>query len=177
MLQICKEKKQMAFIRRLLVAPLVFINFVLYIAIAAISGWALNNAIDRGWEVVSYNPATFYFVMFALLAGVVGIAAKLSGAHHLRVWHSESLAGSNAAGFIAWLLTLLAMGLAWKQISLGGAFMSFQMKLLEALVIIVAVTQLLYLLGVGAGAYRGEYVVRTRDTLEAPAPPPVVVKE
>lgn len=38
------------FIRRLLVAPLLLINFVLYIAVAAIAGWALNLAIDEGWE-------------------------------------------------------------------------------------------------------------------------------
>ncbi|KAI5080714.1 hypothetical protein GOP47_0003897 [Adiantum capillus-veneris] len=164
-------------IRRLLVAPLVFLNFILYIVIAAIAGWALNKAIDRGWEELSYNPATFYFVIFALLAGVVGIAAKFSGAHHLRTWHHQSLAGSNAAAFIAWLLTLLAMGLAWKEISMGGVN-DVLLQVLEALVIIVAVTQLLYLLGVGAGAYRGEYVVKSREpAVEVTSPPPVVVKE
>ncbi|MCO5554710.1 hypothetical protein L7F22_040394 [Adiantum nelumboides] len=161
-------------LRRLLVAPLVFLNFVLYITIAAIAGWALNEAIDKGWEELSFNAATFYFVIFALLAGVVGIAAKFSGAHHLRTWHHHSMAGSNAAAFIAWLLTLLAMGLAWKEISLGGVNKA-ELQALEALVIILAITQLLYLLGVGAGAYRGEYVSKSREPVVDP--PPVVAKE
>lgn len=164
------------FLRRLLVAPLLFINFVLYIAILGIAAWAINKAINQGWEALSYNPATFYLVIFALLAGVVGVAAKLSGAHHLRVWHHDSLAGSNAAAFIAWLITLLAVGFACKEISLGGVDY-IQLKALEALVILVAITQLFYLMGVGAGAYRGEYHIRAREPVEGPAPPPVVIKE
>ncbi|KAH7352163.1 hypothetical protein KP509_19G032900 [Ceratopteris richardii] len=165
------------FFRRLLVAPLIFINFILYISVAAIAGWALNQAIDLGWEAVSYNPVTFYLVMFALLAGVVGIGSTFSAIHHLRTWHYHSLASSNAATYISWLLTLLAMGIAIKQIMFGG-FLTFQMRLLEALVIIVAVTHLLYLLGVGASAYRGEYVIKTRETIvDSPTPAPATTKE
>ena len=59
---------------------------------------------------LSSNPATPYFVGFALVASVVGIASKLSGAHHLKAWKEHSLTRSIASAYIAWLLTLLAMG-------------------------------------------------------------------
>jgi len=47
---------------------------------------------------------------------MVGLASTLAGAHHLRVWRTESLAAAAAAATIAWLLTLLAMGVACKEI-------------------------------------------------------------
>jgi hypothetical protein len=57
------------------------------------------------------NAVTSTFLMIALIASVVGMAASLAGAHHLRLWRTE---------LIAWLLTLLAMGIACKEIHTGG---------------------------------------------------------
>ncbi|KAH7279100.1 hypothetical protein KP509_37G005000 [Ceratopteris richardii] len=111
----------MAFVlRRIFVAPLLIINFTLYFIIAAVAGWALDTAIDQGWEAVSYDPATYYFVLFSLLAGVLGLGSKFSAAHHLTTWHHHSLASSSSVSYVSWLVTVLAMGLALKQISLGG---------------------------------------------------------
>jgi len=58
--------------------------------------------------------------MLALIASVVGMASTLAGAHHLRLWRTETLAAAAATALIAWLLTLLAMGVACKEIHTGG---------------------------------------------------------
>ena len=56
----------------------------------------------------------------ALIACMVGLASALAGTHHIRVWRGDSLAAAAATSLIAWLLTLLAMGLAAKEIHRGG---------------------------------------------------------
>lgn len=56
------------------------------------------------------NSATGFFVVFALIAGVVGIASLLSGLNHIRQWNIDSLPAATSAAAIAWSLTLLAMG-------------------------------------------------------------------
>jgi hypothetical protein len=66
------------------------------------------------------NAVTSTFLMIALIASVVGMAASLAGAHHLRLWRTETLAAAAATALIAWLLTLLAMGIACKEIHTGG---------------------------------------------------------
>jgi hypothetical protein len=66
--------------------------------------------------VFSGNSATQIFLIFVLIASMVGIASTLAGTHHLRIWRTESLAAAAAAALIAWLLTLLAMGVACKEI-------------------------------------------------------------
>ncbi|KAH7279098.1 hypothetical protein KP509_37G004900 [Ceratopteris richardii] len=173
----------MAFVlRRIFVAPLLIINFTLYFIIAAVAGWALDTAIDQGWEAVSYDPATYYFVLFSLLAGVLGLGSKFSAAHHLTTWHHHSLASSSSVSYVSWLVTVLAMGLALKQISLGG-FLRGEVVFLEALVIIVAITHLSYLLGLGVCVYRGEYAggnypIQGRDAaMESTTPTPPPAKE
>jgi len=66
------------------------------------------------------NSVTSVFLIFALIASVVGIASTLAGAHHLRLWRTETLAAAAATALIAWLLTLLALGVAAKEIHTGG---------------------------------------------------------
>ena len=56
------------------------------------------------------NAATGFFVTFALIAGVVGVASAIAGANHIRAWSAESLPSAATAAIIAWTLTLLAMG-------------------------------------------------------------------
>jgi hypothetical protein len=56
------------------------------------------------------NEATSTFLILALIATCVGLAAKFAGAHHLRVWRTDSLAAAAATALVALLLTLLAMG-------------------------------------------------------------------
>ena len=56
------------------------------------------------------NAATGFFVIFAVIASVVGMGAALAGFHHVRAWSHESLPAAASSAFIAWMLTLLAMG-------------------------------------------------------------------
>jgi hypothetical protein len=69
--------------------------------------------------VVAGNVATVFFIPIALITCMVGIASTLAGTHHARIWRTESLAAAAATSLIAWLLTLLSMGLAAKEIHTG----------------------------------------------------------
>jgi hypothetical protein len=120
----------------------------------------LNHNIDASVSTKhgSYigNAATFYFLPIVLLASVVGLASTLVGFHHLRVWRTDSLAAAAAASLIAWLITLLAFGLACKEIHIGG-HRSRKLKVVEAFTVILAVFELLYLMSLHAGILGGEY--------------------
>ncbi|CAM6039166.1 unnamed protein product [Sphagnum compactum] len=129
--------------------PLMVINFILYLIAAALAGWALNRNINA--SVGTGNVATPWFLPVALIASVVGLASVLTGTHHLRVWRNDSLAAASAASLIAWMLTLLAMGLACKEIHEGGGYRLKRLKTLEALMIILSFFELLYLLSLHAG--------------------------
>ncbi|KAH9567859.1 hypothetical protein CY35_03G047800 [Sphagnum magellanicum] len=144
----------MAFgVGRALTTPLAVINFILYLIAAILAGWALNKYIDDG----SYgNAATRWFLPIALIASVVGLASILAGTHHLRVYRTDSLSAAHAAALIAWLLTLLAMGLAAKEIHIGGP-RSRRLKTLEAFLIILSLFQLLYLLSLHSGLLGSNY--------------------
>lgn len=65
------------------------------------------HALESG---VAGNGATFYFLVFAILAGVIGAASKLAGANHIRSWRNDSLAAAAASSLIAWAVTALAFG-------------------------------------------------------------------
>ncbi|GLJ07084.1 hypothetical protein SUGI_0057560 [Cryptomeria japonica] len=135
-------------------AFILVLNLCMYIIVCATAGWALNKAIEHEiitglgiplpnpyWAVYfpMGNAATGFFIIFALIAGVVGAASCLSGLHHLRTWTGDSLV---SAALTAWGLTLLAMGLACKEIDLHGR--NSRLKTVESFVIILSVTQLLY---------------------------------
>ncbi|KAH9538536.1 hypothetical protein CY35_15G011500 [Sphagnum magellanicum] len=143
----------MAFgIGRGLSTPLLVINFILYLVAACLAGWALNRDIDSNVGTAYYvgNAATQWFLPIALIASVVGLASVLTGVHHVRVYRADSLPAAHAASLIAWLLTLLALGLAAKEIHIGGP-RSKRLKTLEAFIIILAFFELLYLLSLHAG--------------------------
>ncbi|KAH0463783.1 hypothetical protein IEQ34_006569 [Dendrobium chrysotoxum] len=147
---------------------LLVLNFCMYAIVAAIGGWAIDFAIDHGFIIASGlvlpaqfspiffpmgNAATGFFVIFALIASVVGAAAALAGFNHIRAWNSDSLPAAASSAVIAWALTLLAMGLACKEIDLEGR--NTRLRTMEAFMIILSATQLLYILVIhGAAAIR-----------------------
>ncbi|GFY88638.1 AWPM-19-like family protein [Actinidia rufa] len=112
---------------------LLFLNFCMFVVVLGIGGWAMNRAIDHGFIIgpgfdlpAHFSPiyfpmgnaATGFFVFFALIAGVVGVASVISGFNHVRSWNIDSLPSAASAAAIAWSLTLLAMGFACKEIEL-----------------------------------------------------------
>jgi len=146
-------------IGRAVTAPLAVLTFILYFISACLAGSVLNHNLDggAGSSGPSFigNAVTTTFLTIALIASVVGMAASLAGAHHLRLWRTETLAAAAATALIAWLLTLLAMGIACKEIHTGG-YRNKRLKTLEAFMIILAFLELLYLLATHAGTVTNE---------------------
>ncbi|XP_076885347.1 membrane protein PM19L-like [Bidens hawaiensis] len=140
------------------VVPLLLVmNFCMYAILLGIGGWAMNRAIDHGFIIgpdlhlpAHFSPiyfpmgnaATGFFVTFTLIAGVVGIASILAGFDHSRAWESASRSAAVSSALIAWALTVLAMGFAWKEIDLEGR--NVRLRTMEAFTIILSVTQLIY---------------------------------
>ncbi|KAG6692095.1 hypothetical protein I3842_10G095500 [Carya illinoinensis] len=144
---------------------LLVLNLCMYIIILGIGSWAMNRAIDHGFIIgpgfdlpAHFSPiyfpmgnaATGFFVMFALLAGVVGAASALSGLNHLRSWNAESLPSAATAALIAWTLTVLAMGFACKEIELR--IRNARLRTMESFLIILSATQLLYIAAIHGAA-------------------------
>lgn len=148
------------FLSRAILAPLVVLNLIMYVVVIGFASWNLNHFINgqTNYPGVAGNGATFYFLLFAILAGVVGAASKLSGIHHVRSSSSrgDSLATSAASALIAWAITALAFGLACKEIHIGG-HRGWRLRVLEAFVIILAFTQLLYVFMLHTGLFSGAY--------------------
>ncbi|XP_062201061.1 uncharacterized protein LOC133903646 isoform X1 [Phragmites australis] len=93
------------------------------------------------------NDATLHFVQFAVLAAVVGVAAKLATAYHARAWRPQGLAAAASLGTVAWAATALAFGLACKEMRVvGGGERGWRLRALEGLTATLAFTQLLYVL-------------------------------
>uniref|UniRef100_A0A7I4DNC8 Uncharacterized protein n=1 Tax=Physcomitrium patens TaxID=3218 RepID=A0A7I4DNC8_PHYPA len=105
---------------------------------------------EYGCACAGNNVTQGFFLPVALIACMVGLASVLAGLHHMRVFRSESLAAAAATSLIAWLLVLLAMGLACKQIHTGGN-RPRRLKVVEAFIIILALFELLYLLSLHLG--------------------------
>lgn len=155
---------------KFLAGSLLLLNFCMYVIVAAIAGWALNKALDHTYSTspggtlpVGFSPiyfpigneATGFLVIFSLIAAVVGGGACLSGIHHLRVWTAPSLASSVASAMTACALTLLAMGLACKEIHIGGR--NTKLRTLESFLIILSGTKILYILLIHVGLIGGKY--------------------
>ncbi|CAL9067462.1 membrane protein PM19L [Musa acuminata AAA Group] len=144
---------------------LLFLNFCMYVIVTAIGGWAINVAINRGFIIGPelalpahfapvYFPignfATGFFVVFALIAGTVGATSAIAGFNHIRFWNYDSMQPAASSAVTAWLLTLLAMGLACKEIVLEGR--NARLRTMEAFLIILSVTQLVYILVIHGGS-------------------------
>ncbi|ESW31513.1 hypothetical protein PHAVU_002G244300 [Phaseolus vulgaris] len=145
------------------------LNFCMYAIVLGIGGWAMNRAIDHGFIIGPQlklpahfsplffpmgNASTGFFVTFSLLAGVVGAASAISGINHIRSWTAESLPSAASVATMAWTLTLLAMGFAWKEI--GLRVRNARLKTMESFIIILSATQLFYIFAIhgAAAAYR-----------------------
>lgn len=122
---------------------LLFLNFCMYAVVLGICGWAMNRIINYGSVGAGQNAATPYFIIFSLIAGAVGAVSCLFGLNHVKSWGPESLPAAAAAAAIAWSLTILALGFASKHIRLHTH--SERLKTLEAFIIILSGTMLLYM--------------------------------
>ncbi|XP_068331991.1 membrane protein PM19L-like [Pyrus communis] len=134
---------------------LLIVNLVLYSVVIVIASWAVNHGIQRSRETASVlsiparifpiyftfgNTATGFFVIFSLIAGVVGFGTSLTGLHNVVQWDGPSLHTAAAASLATCSLSLLAMGLACKEIDLGWT--DSNLRRLETITILVTATQL-----------------------------------
>ncbi|KAG6551369.1 hypothetical protein Mapa_007015 [Marchantia paleacea] len=145
---------------RAMAGPLLALNLIMYVIVLGLSGWMLNRAITRG--SFAGNAATPFLALTSLLAGMVGIAAIIAGVHHLKEWRGHSGAAAQATSWIAWLLLVLAFCLAWKQIRIGGR--SVRHRVLEAFIIILTLTKLLYTLSLYLGGHHDHALPTTTAT-------------
>ncbi|KAH1046821.1 hypothetical protein J1N35_037605 [Gossypium stocksii] len=144
---------------------LLFLNLGLYIIVTIVAGWAVNHAIERTHETASVlsiparifpiffpmgNMATGFFVIFALIAGVVGVSTSVTGLTNVFQWDAPNLNAAAASSLLTWALTLLAMGLACKEINIGWT--DANLRTLEVMTIIVSSTQLFCTGAIHAGA-------------------------
>ncbi|GFZ10703.1 AWPM-19-like family protein [Actinidia rufa] len=155
----------MATVGRNIAAPFLFLNLVMYFIVLGFASWCLNRYINGQTHHPSIggNGATGFFLQFAILAAVLGIVSKFAGGSHIRFWRNDSLAAAGASSLVAWAVTVLAFGLACKEMSIGG-YRGWRLKILEAFIIILAFTELIYLLLLHAGMFSSRYGPGYRDT-------------
>ncbi|XP_051127527.1 membrane protein PM19L [Andrographis paniculata] len=150
---------------RNMAAPLLFLNFIMYFILLGFASWCLNRFINgqTGHPSMGGNGATGPFLTFAILAAVLGIVSKIAGGNHIRAWRNDSLAAACSSSIVAWAVTALAFGLACKEINVGG-WRGWRLRVVEAFVIILAFTQLIYVLLLHAGMFSSAYGPGYRDT-------------
>ncbi|KAJ0979665.1 hypothetical protein J5N97_015139 [Dioscorea zingiberensis] len=136
---------------------LLVLNLLMYAIALGIASWVLNYGINETPEAVMkglsaparifpiYYPignlATGFFVIFTLVAALVGVATSLTGLYDVLEWTPSSVLSAASSSITAWTLTLLAMGLACKEISISSRPAS--LRAMETLMIILSGTQLL----------------------------------
>lgn len=150
---------------RNIAAPLLFLNLLMYAIALGFASWCTNRYINGQTSHPSFggNGATGFFLTFAILACVVGMVSKFVGGAHIRAWRGDSLAAAGSASLVAWAITALAFGFACKEINVGG-YRGWRLRAVEAFIIILTFTQLLYVLLLHAGMFSSKYGPGYRDT-------------
>ncbi|XP_022722676.1 uncharacterized protein LOC111279878 [Durio zibethinus] len=148
----------MATVGRNIAAPLLFLNLVMYFIVLGFASWCINRYINgqTAHPSMGGNGATGFFLTFAILAAVAGIVSKFAGVRHIRSWRTDSLAEAGSSSLLALALTALAFGFACKHINIGG-WRGWRLRILEAIIIILTFTQLLYVLLIHAGLFSSRY--------------------
>ncbi|KAF3322197.1 AWPM-19-like family [Carex littledalei] len=150
-------------------APLLVINLIFYFIVMGYASWNLNHFINgqAASPGVGANQATIYFLIFAILAGVVGVTATLPGLYHNCLWRVDTLPAAASFAAIAWVFTALTFGLACKEIHIGGQ-RGWRLRVLEASIVILAATQLLYVLLLHTGMFNSNYCPDYEDPYKEP---------
>ncbi|XP_071706496.1 membrane protein PM19L-like [Rutidosis leptorrhynchoides] len=145
-------------IGRGLMVPMLAANFVIYIIMVGLAAWSLDKYIDgqQDHPHLGGNPSTTYMLDFAILGGATGLCSLVIGFMHQRAWHSASLGSASSSAFIAWAITAVAFGFAWKEIRMGGR-RGKRLQTLELFITISTFSQLLYLMLLHAGLFSKKY--------------------
>ncbi|KAL3626196.1 hypothetical protein CASFOL_029745 [Castilleja foliolosa] len=134
---------------------LLILNVFLYLILIAIATWAVNHGIEKSHETASVlslparifpiyypfgNSATGFVVLLSLLAGIVGFTTSITGISNVIQWNAPNLHAAASSSLVSWLLTLLAMGFACKEIDIGWS--DSNLRTLETILILLSGTQL-----------------------------------
>ncbi|GER32353.1 AWPM-19-like family protein [Striga asiatica] len=126
-------------------------NVILYFIIIVFSSWAVNHGIEQSRYTASVlslpahifpiyfpfgNMATGFVVILSLIAGVVGFTTSIIGIYNVKQWNAPNLHAAASSSLVAWLLTLLAMGVACNEISIG--WIESNLRILETALILVS---------------------------------------
>ncbi|KAK6117293.1 hypothetical protein DH2020_048964 [Rehmannia glutinosa] len=152
---------------------LLVLNVFLYLIVIAIAAWAVNHGIERSHETASVlslparifpiyypfgNMATGFVVIISLIAGVVGFTTSITGIINVIQWNAPNLHAAAISSLVSWLITMLAMGLACKEIDIGWT--ESNLRTLETILILVSGTQLFCTAAIYIGV--DDVVVRER---------------
>ncbi|XP_039062133.1 uncharacterized protein LOC120206599 [Hibiscus syriacus] len=96
------------------------------------------------------NMATNLFVIFSLIVGVISVATSVTGVTDVLQWNGPSLCVIASSSLLTWALTMLAMGLACKEIYIGWTYAN--LRTWEVMTIIASATQLFCTGAIHAGA-------------------------
>ncbi|KAG8370123.1 hypothetical protein BUALT_Bualt14G0084700 [Buddleja alternifolia] len=155
---------------------LLVVNIFLYFIVIAIASWAVNHGIEKSHETASVlslparifpiyypfgNMATGFVVILSMLAGIVGFTTSLTGINNVVQWTASSLHAAAASALVSWLLTLLAMGFACKEIDIGWT--DSTLRTLEVILILLSGTQLLCTFAIYIGV--DDAIARTRGII------------
>ncbi|KAH7428874.1 hypothetical protein KP509_09G021100 [Ceratopteris richardii] len=142
---------------RLVTWVLLVLNLCLYVIVAALAGWVLNIMISGNLQsVTAAFMATADLIIFSLISAAAGLGSAIMGFHHMHAWSLESFSATAAAAGVALLLSLEALGIASKEITVG-LYRHANLKALEALAITAGTTQLFYVVILQVAKVRGEF--------------------
>ncbi|XP_052205799.1 membrane protein PM19L-like isoform X2 [Diospyros lotus] len=143
---------------RSLMGPILTANFVGYLILLGLAGWSLDKFIDgeQNHPHLGGNQSTSFMLVFASLAGAIGVCSVVAGWVHRRAWRSDSLAAAASSAIAGWALTALAFGLVCKEIIMGG-HRGKRLQTLEAFIAISTLSQLLYLLLLHTGMFDSRF--------------------
>ncbi|XP_020586111.1 uncharacterized protein LOC110028555 [Phalaenopsis equestris] len=136
---------------------LLLLNLMMCVAVLGLAGWSIDKYIDHNAARQRFrgNIATTYLLMVSLITGVTGVCSAVAGLIHLCAWRGDSLASAVSSALISWAITTLAFGFTCKQMKMRNR--EPHMKALEAFIIILTATQLVYLIMLHLGIKSRKY--------------------
>ncbi|KAG0589935.1 hypothetical protein KC19_1G058000 [Ceratodon purpureus] len=162
---------------------LLAVNSVMTIIIAGIAGWAFNRSVEHVLCMTDFQDnvegaaVASHFLPLALVASVVGMGSILAGIYHLRVWRTDTLAAAVSVALVAWLLSLLAAGVALKEIHVGGP-RSSKLKVVETFTVLLPLFEFYYLLSLHAAVlFNGREGQGTPHATDSQTQTPITLPE
>ncbi|KAK8959735.1 hypothetical protein KSP40_PGU006529 [Platanthera guangdongensis] len=143
------------------------LNTMLYATVLGLAASSINKILDNDvHHRLTGNISTVHFLIFSLISGVMGLCSIAAGLVHLGAWRGDSLAAAVSSALVAWSMTVVTFGFACKLMCFGNHW-GANMRALEAFIVIVTVSQLLYLMMLHLGISSSRFGVGYRNYCNA----------